>query len=250
MAHWLHKPAGARGSVQMVGDQFQTEDGQPIRFWGINLGNLDCAPDPAKGQQWADRQAKYGVNCVRLHKFVPAIMLKDSSVELDPQLVDRLDHFTHALKQRGIYYGFSWIFYHTLRQQDYARLKYPEEVREAGGGTSRLLVFIAEDVQQLRLDMLRNLLEHKNPYTGLRYVDDPALAFVELQNEDSIFFYSFRHVSDLEKFPSYKRDFMKRFSEWLLEHYETEAAWRKAWGEQALNAYELKDYGAGQPLVL
>ena len=34
------------------------------------------------------------------------------------------------------------------------------------------------------------MLQHKNPYTGLRYVDDPALATVEMQNEDSVFFWN------------------------------------------------------------
>ncbi|MBI4603067.1 MAG: hypothetical protein HY721_14005 [Planctomycetes bacterium] len=31
------------------------------------------------------------------------------------------------------------------------------------------------------------LLTHRNPYTGRRYVDEPALAMVEVTNEDSLF---------------------------------------------------------------
>ena len=37
------------------------------------------------------------------------------------------------------------------------------------------------------LAWLMVLLTHKNPYTGLRYVEDPALAIVETHNEDCIF---------------------------------------------------------------
>ena len=36
---------------------------------------------------------------------------------------------------------------------------------------------------------MRRLLEHVNPYTGLAYKDDPALAILETHNEDSIFWH-------------------------------------------------------------
>jgi hypothetical protein len=32
-----------------------------------------------------------------------------------------------------------------------------------------------------------NMLNHKNGFSGLRYADDPSLAYIELQNEDNIF---------------------------------------------------------------
>jgi hypothetical protein len=38
-------------------------------------------------------------------------------------------------------------------------------------------------VQNLMIDMVVNLLKHRNPYTGLTYADESALCFIELQNE-------------------------------------------------------------------
>ena len=35
-----------------------------------------------------------------------------------------------------------------------------------------------------------NLLKHRNPHTGLTYAEDPAIAFVEIINEQSILFYT------------------------------------------------------------
>jgi hypothetical protein len=32
MAHWLHKPAGKHGFVQIDGDRFVFEDGTPVKF--------------------------------------------------------------------------------------------------------------------------------------------------------------------------------------------------------------------------
>jgi len=43
-------------------------------------------------------------------------------------------------------------------------------------------------VQDLMIEMVVHLLEHKNPYTGKTYAHDPALSYIELQNEDDIFF--------------------------------------------------------------
>ncbi len=40
------------------------------------------------------------------------------------------------------------------------------------------------------IEMVVNLLKHKNPYTGLTYAEEPALSYIELQNEDDIFFYT------------------------------------------------------------
>ncbi len=42
---------------------------------------------------------------------------------------------------------------------------------------------------ELQKDYARDLLAHKNKYTGLRYCDDPAVALVEITNENSIFQY-------------------------------------------------------------
>ena len=33
----------------------------------------------------------------------------------------------------------------------------------------------------------RQLLTHRNAYTGLTYAEDPVVAFIEIANEDSLF---------------------------------------------------------------
>jgi hypothetical protein len=241
MADWLDAPAGKHGRVTIDGDRFVFENGTPVKFWGTNLGNLDCAPPADRGQTWADRYAKYGVNCVRLHKFIPDLMVDSSSTRFDPQHLADFDRFTANLKERGIYYGFSWIFHHNIRPDDAAKLKYPDEIM--GEPTHRVLVFIAEDVQDLRAEMLTNLLRHENPHTGLPYAEDPALAFVEFQNEDSIFFYTFQDLENLDRFPTYKREFIARFNRWLGEKYRDQAGLVDAWGEAALDEGETLDAG-------
>lgn len=244
METWLDAPAGSRGPVRMDGARFVLGDGTPIRFWGVNLGNNDCAPEPADGARWAAFRARYGVNAVRLHKFIaPGNGIGDpqDSTRYTDEGLARFDRFTHELRSRGIYYGFSWVFEHSVRPADRARLRAYDELVAAGGDTHRLAVFIAEDVQDLRIEMLRTLLRHRNPHTGLTYAEDPALAFVELHNEDSIFFYTFQAFNQLDRLPTYRRLFNERFSRWLEAKYGDEAGLRAAWGARAFDVYETRD---------
>jgi hypothetical protein len=244
MRDWLDDSAGAHGAVRLVNDHFRFEDGTPVKFWGVNLGNMDCAPEKEHGARWAAWHAKYGVNCVRLHKFIEpgqqGIGDPQDSTKFEPQALDRLDYFVSQMKKNGIYYGFSWVFGHRARPADKDRLVAYDEIMAAGGGTSRVPVFIGEDIQKLRITMMVNLLNHRNPYTGLTYGEDPALAFIEFHNEDSIFFYTFGGYNDMSKMPTYKKAFNARFSAWLKQKYGSHQGLVAAWGEQAMDAFEIK----------
>ena len=63
------------------------------------------------------------------------------------------------------------------------------ELPEAGAKGSGLrdaygFIFFSEDLWKIRNKVMVELLNHKNPYTGLKYADDPAPAVVEMQDED------------------------------------------------------------------
>ncbi len=58
------------------------------------------------------------------------------------------------------------------------------------------------------IEMVVNLLKHKNPYTGRTYADEPALCFIELQNEDDIFFYT--SPGAFNACPTCKKHFLER----------------------------------------
>jgi hypothetical protein len=183
------------------------------------------------------------VNAVRLHKFIPpgggGIGDERDSTKFNPEMLERFDAFTAELKKRGIYYGFSWVFDHKLRPEDKKRIKGYDEIMAAGGDTSRVAVFVARDVQDLRMDMLKALLAHKNPYTGLTYAQDPGLAYIEMHNEDSIFFYTFQGL--MTSLPTYRAEFTQRFNQFLREKYKDQAGLVAAWGEKALNKFDFSN---------
>ena len=245
MEGWLDKPAGKRGFVRSVGDRFQFDDGTPVKFWGMNLSySGGCAPDKKDAEFTAARYAKYGINAVRLHKFsYPSDQMgiadRNDSTRMTPDGLERLDYFSAMLRQRGIYYAWSHTFGFQVTPGQRARLLAYDEIEKNLKGNTYGLINLAEDVQDLLIEMVVGLLRHVNPHIGLTYAKDPALAYVELQNEDDIFF--FTNEKAFNACPTYTKHFVARFGDWLNAKYGSEKNLRNAWGNalkpgESLNA--------------
>lgn len=240
MDSWLDRPAGKRGGVRMGKDRFVFEDGTPVKFWGVNLSYTANAPDKETSDFTAARFAKYGVNAVRMHKFsYPTGQMgigdPNDSTRMDPKGMDRLDYFVSQLKEHGVYFGWSHTYGFRVVPGDRKRLLAYDEIAKNRKGNTYAFIHFAEDVQDLMIDMVINLLKHKNPYTGRTYADEPALCFIELQNEDDIFFYT--SESAFNSCPTYKKRFMERFAAWLKERYGSQEKLKAAW-EDALRENE------------
>jgi hypothetical protein len=232
---WLDKPAGKHGPVKMAGDHLEFADGQRVKFWGTNLCYTSCCPATKKdAEATAARFAKYGINAVRLHKFTypNGMGIGDPSdcTQMTEKGLDHLDYFAQQLRDRGIYYGWSHTYGFTVVKGDAAKLlAYDEIIRWQKTGTTGGLINYAEDVQDLLIEMVTNLLKHKNPYTGLTYAEDPALAYIELQNEDDIFWFSTE--GSYQKCPTYRKKLNERYAEWLTAKYGSDGGLAAAWGE-------------------
>ena len=234
MNDWLEQPAGRRGGVRIVGDRFQFTDGTPVKFWGVNLSyGGGCAPSKPDADLTAARYAQYGVNAVRLHKFsYPKNQMGigdlNDSTRMDPAGLDRLDYFSAQLKKQGVYFGWSHTYGYQVVPGDRKRLLAYDEIEKNLKGKTYAFINFAEDVQDLMIEMVVNLLQHQNPYTGLTYAAEPALCFLELQNEDDIFFYT--SETAFKACPTYQKHFTERFSDWLKAKYGSEEHLQKAWG--------------------
>ena len=68
MSHLLPAPAGADGRLRVSGDQFVNDRG-PIRLHATNLTGAANFPTHEEAERLADRLARFGFNCVRLHYF-------------------------------------------------------------------------------------------------------------------------------------------------------------------------------------
>ncbi len=245
MDDWLDAPAGKHGIVMMDGQDFKFENGQKIKFWGVNISGGIIFSEPETAHKHADYLAKYGVNAVRFHKFTWYAAKGDSSTQLAEDKYERMDYFLKTLREKGIYYGWSHIYGHRLKKADRNRVLAYDEIANTEfpwahlNGSTAGLVNFAPDLQELNIELTVNMLNHLNPHTGLRYADDPALNFVEFQNEDNIFWGAIERT--LEQTPTYRKLLFEQFSDWLLEKYGSE--------EALLNAWELGAIPDGQRLA-
>ena len=234
MSDWLDAPAGKHGFLQIDDERLVFEDGTPVKLWGTNICSAIPYVDNSEADKFVEFLSIYGNNAVRFHKFTRHACHEDKSTVLDPEKFKRFDYFQSKLKEKGMYYGWSHIYGHKVLPGDSTRLVSYEEIRNLkypwahlNGSTSSLVNF-AEDLQDLNIELTVNMLNHINPYSGLRYADDPALAFIEFQNEDDIFWSAIQR--SLEQAPIYRAMLCQQFSDWLKNKYQTQQKLREAWG--------------------
>ena len=247
MHDWLDAPAGRHGRVTSDGDRL-TYNGRPIKLWGVNNTYAACAPDKATAERRAAFYAKHGINAVRLHKYADGprwagIQSDDSFLEFDADALDRMDYFVAKLKERGIYVKLSSTFIVKLGRGDREHVPYLDEfgafkndAPHARINTKHGSVFLSKEIQELQIAQLVKLLGHRNPYTGLTYAEDPAVAVVEMFNEDSALFHG--TMRQLQDVPTLRERAGREFTAWLAGKYGSEAALTEAWGDRALNSFE------------
>jgi len=239
----VEAPAGKRGFVGVKPDgHFYFDDGTRARFFGTNVGGRACAPQKADAPVIAARLAKYGVNMLRLHSMDgrsgPLIDYRDgTSRQFDPDALDRIDFFVAELKKRGIYVYMDLLDYRWFRTAD--GVKHGDEFAHNWQGSMKGASIFDQGMIELQKDYATKLLTHRNPYTGLRYVDEPAVAVVETTNENSIFY--FLRMADLS-LPYYRDALARRWNRWLLARYAGREQLARAWtddrGRCALTADE------------
>jgi hypothetical protein len=229
VSHWLEKPAGKNGFVRVENGRFITGDGQHIRFLGINLCFHGNFPDHGSAQKLARQLARYGINLVRFHHMdtsdAPRGIWQAGSLprRLDPQQLDRLDYFIAQLKENGIYSNLNLHVSRTMLPQE----GFPEP--ESRPKYDKGLAMYHPDIIAHQKEYARALLTHRNPYTGNRYVEEPALAMVEITNEDGLM--RLWEQGSIDTLPDrYQRPLDVLWQKWLENRYGTTEALRSAWG--------------------
>lgn len=227
------KVAGADGFVQLRDGHFYDAKGQRLRFLATNCTFDSAFPAKESAPKIAARMRSLGINCVRFHHmdngyrprgiWDPAF--KDHQ-HMDAEQLDRLDWFIYQLKLNGIYANLNLHVSRQFNEADgfvntAALEKYDKGVDN----------FQARMIE-LQRNYARDLLTHLNPYTGTRYVDEPAVAMVELNNENSLL--QFAYGSSLNNLPEpYLSELRGYWVDWLKAKYGTTEQLQKAWSEGA-----------------
>jgi hypothetical protein len=179
---------GAQEFVTVTPDGHFAVSGTPLRFFGTNCVGDGAFPPTADAWYVAGRMRKMGYNLVRMHHLDNSWSTTGSlfgglsdTRHLNATNLDRLEKFIAELKGNGIYVDMNLLVSRAFKKTD--GVPDADSLDDmAKGYTYYDPILIA-----LQKEYARQLLTHVNPYTGMSLATDPALALVEVVNENSIF---------------------------------------------------------------
>jgi hypothetical protein len=225
------KPVGERDRVSVGRDGHFHVGKDRIRFLGVNLcfaGNFPSKPDADK---IAARMAKFGINAVRFHHMDAAPVpngIRDGqrpgSGALHAEALDRLDYFIDRLAQHGLYTNLNLLVSRPFVKGD----GLPVEIEQIDGKSQHVVGFFHEPLRRLQEDYARSLLNHRNSYRKKMPSEDPAIAFVEINNENGLL--QGWLGGQVDKLPKiFLDDLQQQWNAWLKVRYQTTARLKTAW---------------------
>ena len=248
----LEGPAGKYGHVQVRDGHLYFPNGKRFRCWGVNITGwtIGSAMIPPKedGTVFARQLARLGVNCVRFHfldmldstqtrnpagpsgdpgplQHFPVGLIdsrRDDTGHFNPEQLDRLDHFFAQLKANGIYSNFNLNVGHRWKEGD--GVPDAELI-----GVAKAYTHFGPELIAKQKEYARMLLGHTNPYTKMRYADDPAVVTVEILNENSLLEFWQRNWfrgelrpgaprRQLDLTPHYLNLLTRMYNDWLVKN--------------------------------
>ena len=245
ISDWLKSPAGNGGFVRVRDGHFVTDAG-PIRFWGTNLCFEACFPSHEEAERVAARMARFGINVVRMHHMDSRHIWGESpdKLTIDPKQLERLDYLIAQLKKHGIYTNLNLHVSRWLGPKEgfTGQNDRPKYDKGLDNFEPRMI--------ELQKKYARDLMTHVNPYTGKAYANEPAVAFVEINNENAAFTGWSRGALDNLPDP-YLTTFRKLWNAWLRKKYRSTSKVGAAWntGSQPLGKEILVNGDFSSPLA-
>ena len=212
----LDAPAGKHGFIQVANGHLITGEGRGIRFWGVNITDWSRGsrqiPTREDAPFIAATLARFGVNCARfqfLDLEAPRGLLDGHATDsrtMDADQLDKEDFFIAELEKRGIYIDFNLLVGRPFKTGD--GVQDANLLRQGAKGTS----LFDRRMIELQKEYAQQLLAHRNPYTKLKYTEDPAVAIVEINNENALNI-GFRAPS-----PFHEHELSEMYNHWLSKH--------------------------------
>lgn len=230
--------AGQTGFVKISPDGrgFVRGDGRPIRFWPVC--GYGYRLSPAQMDSDARFLAKMGVNMVRIHASISPKGKGKAVTDYDADEIDHIQRYVAALEKQGIYATISpfWANGPAAGAAASWGLGYGDGEDIWG------LLFFNPQLQEGYKTWMRKLYKSVNPYTGVPLAKDPAVAIVQVQNEDGLFFWTFQGIK-----PAQKRLLAAKFGQWLKANYGSLDAARSRWAGAEQKG---DDWAAGVPALM
>ncbi len=213
-------PAGKHGRViaTPAGHFAFTDNPQRAqRFYGVNLCFGAQYLAHADADRLVERLVRLGYNAVRIHHYEGELLGGKAGGAPLAEKFDQLDYLVAACVKRGMYLTTDLF------------VSRPISAAQLGLAADRPVNFkvLVPVVPAAFADwqgFARVLLDHRNPYTGRRWADEPALAWLAMINEGNFENY----YGDMRAIPEWRT----AFAGWARAHYGDRAALAAAWGAE------------------
>ena len=184
----LDAPAGKYGFVKVNQEGHFSFEKHPagVRFVGGNLCFDANFLSKEECRQVVEDFVRRGWNTVRFH-HLDVTITKDqwnnlwgrrSYPEISLSQLDKLDYLMAEFKKAGIYATFDLYAMGCLGSCEGFD-------KPLNSNTIKAIVPIHKPAEDLWFKRAMEIFDHVNPYTGMKWKDDPAVLFVTLLNEDS-----------------------------------------------------------------
>ena len=209
------KVAGQSGFVKVKDGRFVLGSGEPVRFWAVNGPPVELRGDDLK--RCARELSKHGVNLVRLHGTV----FDEKTGRFNPGAMTRFQEVVEVMKAEGIYVHLS-IYFPLWFKPEPGLSFLPGYDGEKHPFAS---LYFNRDFQKVYQDWWKQILTTKGS-NGKTLCDETAVLGVEMINEDSLLFWTFKY----ENVPAGQMAILeKQFGDWLVKKYGSLEKALRAW---------------------
>ncbi len=215
----VDKPAGKQGRV-IIGAcgeiVFADAPDRPVRMLGFNGFPSDIWKESdgdvfrSKVKLFAEAARRQGYSLFRVHGLLDRTLCEGATEDMSirPDKLDRWDFLLSQLKLEGIYCHLVIFSFGLYERSSLNETTFAEREKH------KLQLYLGGEWERKRFRYgAETILDHVNPYTGLAWKDDPAVAFVEFYNEQELGLD--RMGRTLADFPDAKAYLEREWQKWL-----------------------------------
>ncbi|GAA4089910.1 hypothetical protein [Mucilaginibacter panaciglaebae] len=207
--------AGEHGFIQLSadGNSFVNSKQQEVRFWACNGGSLAAGFDDKKLDSLARFLAKMGVNIIRYHGAINPHGKNTRLMEVDTTEARSIWRCVAAMKKQGIYTVISPYWPANGHMGGWIPAEWGIDGYSGKDDMWEVLYFNKRMKESYKA-WVKYLYTTPNPYTKVALKDEPAVAVIQVINEDSPLFWTMSAIK-----PALAKMVGVQFSEWLRNKY-------------------------------
>lgn len=207
--------AGQNDFIQLSadGNSFVNGKHKEIRFWACNGGSMANGFDDKRLDSLARFLAKMGVNLIRYHGAINPKGKNTRITDVDTTEARNMWRCVAAMKKQGIYTVISPFWPANGHMGGWIPKEWGIDGYSGKDDMWEVLYF-NDKLKQAYKTWVKYLYTTPNPYTRVALKDEPAVAIIQIENEDSPFFWTMSNIK-----PALAKMVGIQFSKWLKDKY-------------------------------